>query len=183
MPSLNDLNFCPTVLCNCLSRSTSKESAFEPRTNRVCSTHQLLVSQRIQPVRRALRWQQECAHFLLLGPVADNVIRPTDLSREPSRYRSVSGRTTEQALSLRTQRTSEALLACRCQRTSGLENLRRFRSHAHRHCSPALRRHRAGLGPYRNGLTRSTPRLSICVFRCSLGQDSERPRVLSSFTQ
>lgn len=42
MTSLNDLNFDPWVLCHSLSRSASKENAFEPRTNRICSTHQLL---------------------------------------------------------------------------------------------------------------------------------------------
>src|SRR6266536_144526 len=152
MKSLNDLKLDSPVLCHSLSRSNSKEKTREPRTNRICPTHQLLFSQRIQPLRRALRRQQEYAHILLLGPVADNVIRTTDLSREPSRHRSLSGCPTQQALSLRAQRTSEALLACRCQRTTGLENLCRFRAHADRHCSPALRRHRPRLGAQCNSL-------------------------------
>ena len=152
MKSLNDLNSNPPVLCHSLSRSNSKEKTLEPRTNCICPTHELLFSQRIQPLRRALRRQQEYAHILLLGPVTDNVLRPTDISREPSRHRSLSGCPTQQALSLRAQRASEAIFACRCERTSGLENLRRLRSHAHRHSSPALRRHRPRMGAQCNSL-------------------------------
>src|SRR5215813_11719262 len=128
MMSLNDLNFDPAVLCRSLSRSTSKEKAFEPRTNCICSTHQLPLSQRIQSLRRTLPRQQGCAFILLLGSVTDNGVCPTDLSREPTRHRSLPSCTRQQALPQRPLWSSQALDIGRCQRESRLENLCRFRS-------------------------------------------------------
>src|SRR5204862_4356265 len=91
MTSLNDLNSFLSFRGLNLSRSTAKEITLEPRSNRVCSTHQLSFSQRIQPLRSALSGQQERALILLLGSVSDHGFRPTYLSRELARHRSVSG--------------------------------------------------------------------------------------------
>src|SRR5438034_2366084 len=133
-------------------RISLEEGCREPRTNRIRSNHAVSFSRRVRSMRSALRWEPIHKALLLLGSVSLHGLRPTDLSREPSRHRSLSGNTAPQALSLRAQRTSEAILACRCQRTSGLENLRRFCAYTHRHRPPALRRHRPRLGPRRNGL-------------------------------
>lgn len=121
--SLNDLNFDPPVFCHSLSRSISKEKGIEPRTNRVCSTHQFLFSQRVQSLRLAIPRQQECALILLLGSVTGNVVRPTDLLREPSRHRSLASGTTRKAVPQRHRWPSETIHVGRCQREPRLENL------------------------------------------------------------
>ena len=180
MQSLNDLNFDPPVLCHSLSRSISKEKAIEPRTNHICSTHQLLFSQRVQPLRRALWRQQECALILLLGPVTDNVVCPTDLSREPSRHRSLSSRTTRQAVSQRPRWSSEAIHVGRCQREPRLENLRRFRSKPDSNRAAALLRH--GTGNRTRHCMHWTQQQSIFAFLYSHGLSSEEPKLQSSFT-
>ena len=133
-------------------RISLEEGCREPRTNHIRSNHEVSFSRRVRSMRSALRWEPIHQALLLLGSVSGHGLRPTDLSREPSRHRSLSGNTAQQALSLWAQRTSEAILACRCQRTSRLENLCRFRAHAHRHCAPAVRRHRPRVGPGRNAL-------------------------------
>src|SRR5437667_3833026 len=144
MRSLNDLNFDPLVLCHSLSRSISKEEAIEPRTNRICSTHQLFFSQRVQPLCCTLPWQQEYARILLLGSVTHYVLCPTDPSREPSRHRSLSSGTTRQALPQRPRWSSKTIHVGRCQREPRLENLRRLCTEPDSDRSATLRRHGTG---------------------------------------
>src|SRR5215471_18600622 len=124
--SLNDLNFGSKVPGHRLSGSIPKENGFEPRSNRIRSTDELPLSQRIQSLCRALRGQQKRSFILLLEPVFDDGIRPTDISREPSRYRSLPACTSEQSLSLRPDGSSQTLDIGRRKRESRLEDLRRF---------------------------------------------------------
>src|SRR5260370_1951367 len=107
MASLNDLNSISAFRGLTLSRTTAKEITLEPRSNRVCSTHQLSFSQRIQSLRGALWWQQECALVLLLGSVSHLGFRPAYISRELARHRSMSRGATAQTLSCRFQCPSE----------------------------------------------------------------------------
>src|SRR5437867_3598248 len=151
-------------------RISLEEGSREPRTNDIRSNHAVSFSRRVRSVRSAFRWEPIHKALLLLGSVSRHGLRPADLSREPSRHRSLSGNTAPQALSLRAQRTSEAILACRCQRTSGLENLRRFCAYTHRHRPPALRRHRPRLGPRRNGLRAGRHDYRSVSFDVSLGK-------------
>src|SRR4030095_1433974 len=137
--SLNDLNFDPSVLCHSLSRSISKEKAIEPRTNRICSTHQLLFAQRVQPLCCALPGQQERAFILLLGPITDNGLCPTNPSREPSRHRSLSTGAKQQALPQRPRPSRQSIHVGRCQREPRLENLCRFRTEPYSDRSATLR--------------------------------------------
>src|SRR5258708_5069452 len=168
--SFYDLKCFPGFSDLCTVRISLEEGFREPRTNHIRSNHAVSFSRRVRSVRQSLRWKPIYEALLLLGSVSRHGLRPTDLSRESSRHRSLSGRTAEQTLSLRTERTSAALLACQCQRTSGLENLRRFCAHAHRYCSPALRRHRAGVRPYRNGLRVGCDDYRSVSFDVSLGE-------------
>src|SRR6185295_14206628 len=94
--------------------------------------------------------QQECALILLLGSVTDNVVRPTDLSREPSRHRSLSSGTTRKAVPQRPRRSSEAIHVGRCQREPRLENLCRFRAKPDSDRATALLRHGTGNRPRRD---------------------------------
>src|SRR5215475_8499314 len=147
---LNDLNFGRLVLCRSLSISISKGEAFEPGTNRFCSTHQHPFSQRIQSLRRSLPGQQERAFILLLGSVTDNDLCPTDLSRKPARHRSMPSGARQQALPQRPKWSGQTFYIGRCQRTSGLENLCRLRSQLDSGSTATIQRHRAWNGPRRH---------------------------------
>src|SRR5712691_3567443 len=127
MTSLNDLNSILGFKGLTLSRSTAKEITLEPRSNRVCATHQLSFSQRIQSLRGALWRQQECAGLLLLGSVSHHGFRPTHLSRELARHRSVPRGATPQTLSCRFQWPSETFHSGQRQRESRLAHLPRLR--------------------------------------------------------
>jgi hypothetical protein len=127
MIELNDLNTSPGFFWLTLGRSIAKEMPLEPRTNRICSTHQFSLAQRIQPLRGALRRQQECARVLLLGSVSHDGFRPTHLSRELARHRSMPRRPTKETLSLRLQWSSQTFYSGRCQRESRLAYLSRLR--------------------------------------------------------
>src|SRR6266540_875243 len=98
MSSLNDLNSILRFGGHTLSRTIAKEMTLEPRSNRVCPTHQLCFAQRIQSLRSSLWWQQECAFVLLLGSVSDYGICPTYVPRKLARHRSMSGCATPEAL-------------------------------------------------------------------------------------
>src|SRR6185369_12333174 len=98
MSRLNDLNSILGFEGLTLSRSTAKEITLEPRSNRVCATHQLCFAQRIQSLRGALPGQQECAFVLVLGSVSNHGFCPTYLPRKLARYRSMSSRATAEAL-------------------------------------------------------------------------------------
>src|SRR5438552_1112278 len=128
MKSLNDFNSHPRLLGLTLSRFTSTEETREPRTNRVCSTHQLSSIQRIQSLCGPLRRQQARATVLMLGPIPDHGVCPINLPREFARHRSVSAGPRSQALSLWLSWSRQAFYVGRCQRDSRLENLRRFRA-------------------------------------------------------
>src|SRR5713226_1025169 len=104
MIELNDLNTSPRFFWRTLARSIAKEMPLEPRTNRICSTHQFSLAQRIEPLRGALRRQQELA-----------------------RHRSMPGRPTKETLSLRLQWSSQTFHSGRCQRESRLAYLSRLR--------------------------------------------------------
>src|SRR5258707_1105109 len=127
MASLNDLNLISAFRGLTLSRTTAKEITLEPRSNRVCSTHQLSFSQRIQSLRGALWWQQECALVLLLGSVSHHGFRPAYISRELARHRSMSRGATAQTLSCRFQWPSETFYSGQRQRESRLAHLPRLR--------------------------------------------------------
>src|SRR5437588_1183880 len=151
-------------------RISLEEGCREPRTDRIRSNHAVSFSRRIQPVRSALQWKPIHQALFLLGSVSRDGLCSTDLSRESSRYRSLSGCPTQQALSLRAQRTREAIVACRCERTSRLENLRRLRPHTHRHRSSTLRRHRPWVGFECNGLRAGCHHDRFVPVDVSLGQ-------------
>src|SRR6184192_243768 len=127
MMSLNDFNSHPRLSGLTLSRFTSKEETREPRTNRICSTHQLSFAQRIQSLRRSLRRPQARATVLMLGPISDHGFCPINLPREFARHRSVSASPRPQALSLWLSWSHQAFYVGRCQRDSRLENLCRLR--------------------------------------------------------
>src|SRR6185503_7656612 len=126
MSSLNDLNSILGFKGLTLSQSTAKEITLEPRSNRVCPTHQLTFPQRIQSLRGALPGQQECAFVLLLGSVSDHGFCPTYLSRKLARYRSLSRGTASQALSCWLQWSNQAVHLSRRQRETRLAYLPRF---------------------------------------------------------
>ena len=178
-----DLKFFPGFSRPPSLRISVKEAGREPRTNRVGSNHAVSFSRRIPSLRPALRWKPKHSAILLLGSVSRDGFRPAHVSREPSRHRGLSGSSQEQPLSLRTQRTSETLHLGRCQRAPRLENLRRLRAHSYRYCSTAVRRHRPGTGLGCHGLRAGRHDHRSPASRCFLGQDSERPKALSSFTQ
>src|SRR5258705_13188177 len=123
MSGLNDLNSILGFTGLTLSRSIAKEITLEPRSNRVCATHQLCFAQRIQSLRGALWWQQECAFVLLLGSVSDHGFRATYLSRELARHRSMFGCAPPEALPRGLQWSSQTGHAGRRQRETGLAHL------------------------------------------------------------
>src|SRR6267378_3037800 len=133
MTSLNDLNSILGYGELTLSRSIAKEITIEPRTNGICSTHQLSFPQRIQPLRSALSGQQERALILLLGSVSHHGFCPTHLSRELARHRSVSRGATPQALSCRIQCSCETFHSGQRQRASRLADLPRLRPKSDSH--------------------------------------------------
>src|SRR5918999_297537 len=138
MTRLNDLNSSLGFWGRTLSRSTAKEITLEPRSNRVCPTHQLSFTQRIQSLRSALWWQQECSLVLLLGSVSHHGFCPTYLSRKFARHRGLPCLSAAQALSLRLQWTSQTCHIGRRQRETRLAHLPRFRAQSDPHCPPTL---------------------------------------------
>src|SRR5213593_2218523 len=170
MRRLNDLNSILGIGGLTLSRSIAKEITLEPRSNRVCPTHQLCFAQRIQSLRDALRWQQESAFVLLLGSVSHYGFRPTDVSRKLTRHRSLSRCAAPQALSLRLQWTNQAFHPGRRQRETRLAHLPRLRAESDSNSTSTLRsfRLRTGVGSHRLCLRRHDYRsLSVAL---SLGQ-------------
>jgi hypothetical protein len=125
MSSLNDLNSISWFWLT-LSRLTAKERSIEPRSNCICSTHQVCFTQRIQSLRRALWWQQEGALLFLLGSVSHHGFCAAYSSGELARHRSLSGRPGSQALSRRLQWPNQTLYSCRCQRDARLAYLSRL---------------------------------------------------------
>src|SRR6266576_867009 len=128
MRRVNDLNSILGFEGLILSRLIAKEITLEPRSNRVCTTHQLSFAQRFQSLCDPLWGQQEYAFVLLLGSVSHHGFRPTYLSRELTRYRSLSGGAAPQALSRRLQWASQTLHARRRQREPRLAHLPRLRA-------------------------------------------------------
>src|SRR2546430_7285913 len=135
MKSLDDFNSHPRLSGLTLSRFSSKEETREPRTNRVCSTHQLSFAPRIQSLCGSLRWQQARAPLLLLGPVPDYGLCPINLPREFARHRGVSASSRPQALSLWLSWSGQAFYVGRCQRDARLANLCRLRPESDSHRS------------------------------------------------
>src|SRR6266568_139072 len=170
MKSLNDFNSHPRLLGLTLSRFTSKEETREPRTNRVCSTHQLSSIQRIQSLCGPLRRQQARATVLMLGPIPDHGFCPINLPREFARHRSVSASPRSQALSLWLSWSRQAFYVGRCQRDSRLENLCRFRPESDSDRAALVRRHRLGSGTRINCLRARRDHHRSMSVALSLGQ-------------
>src|SRR5438552_3626257 len=152
MMSLNDFNSHPRLSGLTLSRFTSKEEIREPRTNHICSTHQLSFAQRIQSLRSPLRRQQARATVLMLGPISNHGFCPINLPREFARHRSVSASPRPQALSLRLQWSHQTFHAGRRQRNARLENLCRLRPESDSDRAALVRRNRPGSGTRINRL-------------------------------
>src|SRR5439155_19973353 len=138
MRSLNDLNSILAVEELTLSQLIAKEITLEPRSNRVCTTHQLSFAQRIQSLRDALWGQQECALVLLLESVSHHGFRSTYLSRELTRHRGLSGGPAAQALSLGLHWPSQTVHPSGRQRKTRLAHLPRFRAESNSDSTPPL---------------------------------------------
>src|SRR5262249_25497923 len=82
-----DLNLFP--LRQHPSASLRQETTGELGKNDFLSTYGLSSVTRIPPMRRSLQRQLQTPTFLLLGPISLHGIRATDLSGEPTRYRSM----------------------------------------------------------------------------------------------
>lgn len=128
MSELNDLNSISECTAVTLSRALAKESPRESRSNRFCATHAVSLTQRIQSLCATLQRQQERASVLLLGSISHHGVRPTYLPGELTRYRSLSGGATSQALSRRLQWAHQTFHLGRRQRETRLAHLPRFRS-------------------------------------------------------
>jgi len=100
----------------------------EPGPNRLLPVAELPAGSRVSSLRRAVWRRCATARILLLGPVSVDSLCTTDLSRWPSRHRSLSALSGRQALPHGVSRPRSALYAGRCQRRAGLAHLRRLRS-------------------------------------------------------
>src|SRR6266496_4093485 len=152
MKSLNDFNSHQMVSGLTLSRFSSKEETREPRTNRICATHQLSLAPRIQSLCGSLRRPQARATVLMLGPIPDHGVCPINLPREFARHRSVSASSRPQALSLWLQWSNQTFHAGRRQRDPRLENLCRLCPESDSDRPALVRRHRPGSGTRRHRL-------------------------------
>ena len=141
-----DLHFVPGFSSPILLRTHFEESPCESRTNHFCPNHGVRLSRRISPLRTEIRWQSKCAATVVLEPVSGHGLRPTDLSPQSSRYRSLFAGATFQALSLRLQSSHPTLHPGRRQRAARLENLRRFCPYPNRHRSSSVRGQRYWIG-------------------------------------
>src|SRR5216684_1256023 len=176
MTSLNDLNSILAFRGLTLSRSIAKEITLEPRSNRICSTHQLSFPQRIQPLRSALSGQQERALILLLGSVSDHGFRPTNLSRELARHRSVSRGATPQTLSCGFQWPGETFHSSQRQRESRLAHLPRLRPESDSDRASAICPLRVGPSAGRNCLRFRFDHHRSLSFALPLGQVPQAQR-------
>src|SRR5712692_69192 len=101
---------------------------------------------RVSPMRRTLPRQLQTQEFLLLGPVSLHGLRAANLSREPARYRSLSARESNQALSPGHSRSRLAQHAGPRQLGARLAHLRRLRATADQAGARALPQRRLRLG-------------------------------------
>src|SRR6185503_1029157 len=115
--SLYDLKLCPGFSELAARRISLEEGYREPGTDHIRSTYAVSFPRRVPSLRCSLPRKPIREELLLLGSVSCYGFRPTHLSREPARHRSLSECTTSEAVSLRTQWASQTILACRCQRT------------------------------------------------------------------
>ena len=136
----------------------------------------------LSAVRRALSGRPLGQELQVCRALPLHGLRPTHLSREPARHRSLPARPRRQALPHGHPGRRVAQHPGRCQRTTRLAHLRRLRPTPHPHGPPPLCGRRLGPGTRRDRPMPSTPQPSICVSRCSLGPTSARPRRRSSCT-
>src|SRR5208283_5658996 len=94
----------------------------------VCTDNGFSAMEHFSSYGRALQRRLSHSHIALCRAVSSNGLCSTDLSGEPSGYRSVPVCSNVQALSYGNQRTNFSLYAGRCQRIPRLAHLRRFRS-------------------------------------------------------
>src|SRR6266849_6430115 len=90
----------------------------------LCTTDGLSSGKSFSTLRQTLSRRLQTQKLLLLGPVPLHGLRATNLSREPTRHRSLSARATDQALSSRHSRSGLAQHLGPCELGARLAHLR-----------------------------------------------------------
>ena len=98
----------------------------------------------VPALRATLPRRKVCKTLSVFRPVSQHGVRATDLSGEPSRYRSLSARTPKQALSHGHPFQGRAEHTLRCQRAARLAHLCRLRPGSDPNRTASVRRRRLG---------------------------------------